>query len=116
MVAHSEQIPAQLGLMQFALAEALSARRAARAAATRSSPTTRTSAARTRPTCRSSSPPTSRTALVGYAGSIAHHIDVGGRVPGTESAQSTELFQEGLIFPAVKLVEARPCATARCTT
>jgi N-methylhydantoinase B len=25
-------------------------------------------------------------------------------VPGTESAQSTELFQEGLIFPAVKLV------------
>ena len=44
--------------------------------------------------------------LVGYAGSIAHHIDIGGRVPGTESAQSTELYQEGLIFPALKLVEA----------
>ncbi len=43
--------------------------------------------------------------LVGYAGSIAHHIDVGGRVPGTESAENTELYQEGLLFPAVLLVE-----------
>ena len=43
--------------------------------------------------------------LVGYAGSIAHHIDIGGRVPGTESAENTELFQEGLIFPAIMLVE-----------
>src|SRR5439155_22160684 len=43
--------------------------------------------------------------LLGYTGSIAHHIDIGGRVPGTESAQNTELFHEGLIFPAVKLVD-----------
>ena len=26
--------------------------------------------------------------------------------PGTESAENTELYQEGLLFPAVKLVEA----------
>ena len=43
--------------------------------------------------------------IIAWAGSIAHHIDIGGRFPGTESAQCTELFQEGLIFPAVKLVE-----------
>ena len=51
--------------------------------------------------------------IVAWAGSIAHHIDIGGRFPGTESAQCTELFQEGLIFPALKLVEegrARPRA------
>jgi N-methylhydantoinase B len=41
--------------------------------------------------------------LVGYVGSIAHHIDIGGRFPGTESTQTSELFQEGLLFPAVKL-------------
>ena len=39
-------------------------------------------------------------AVVAWAGSIAHHIDIGGRFLGTESAQCTELFQEGLIFPA----------------
>ena len=50
-----------------------------------------------------------------WAGSIAHHIDIGGRFPGTESAQTTELFQEGLIFPAVKLVEAG-AASARSTS
>ena len=43
--------------------------------------------------------------VVAWAGSIAHHIDIGGRFPGTESAQCTELFQEGMIFRAVKFVE-----------
>ena len=50
------------------------------------------------------------------AGSIAHHIDIGGRLPGTESAQCTELFQEGLIFPALKLVRGRPARRGRCTS
>ena len=53
--------------------------------------------------------------IIAWAGSIAHHIDIGGRFPGTESAQCTELFQEGLIFPAVKLVE-RGTACGRSTT
>jgi N-methylhydantoinase B len=43
--------------------------------------------------------------LIGYAGSIAHHIDVGGKMAGTESADNTELYQEGLLLPPVKLVE-----------
>ena len=108
MVAHSEQIPAQLGLMQFALRVCARTPRARSRPATSCSSTTRTTAARTRPTCRCSRRAYDGRRCVGYTGSIAHHIDVGGRVPGTESAQCTELFQEGLLFPPVKLVEARP--------
>ncbi len=42
--------------------------------------------------------------LVGYAASKAHHTDVGGRVPGSISSEATEVFQEGLILPPVKLI------------
>ena len=37
---------------------------------------------------------------------IAHHTDVGGRVPGSNASDSTEIFQEGLRLPPVKLYEA----------
>jgi len=43
--------------------------------------------------------------LIGYAVSVAHHNDVGGRVPGSSAADSTEIFQEGLRLPPVKLYE-----------
>lgn len=43
--------------------------------------------------------------LIGYAGAIAHHIDIGGRFVGTENPETTELYQEGLVFPGVLLVE-----------
>lgn len=36
---------------------------------------------------------------------IAHHTDVGGIVPGSNSIFSTEIFQEGLTIPALKLYE-----------
>jgi N-methylhydantoinase B len=42
--------------------------------------------------------------LVGYAASKAHHTDVGGRVPGSISSEATEVYQEGLILPPVKLM------------
>jgi N-methylhydantoinase B len=42
--------------------------------------------------------------LIGYAASKAHHTDVGGRVPGSISSDATEVFQEGLILPPVKLM------------
>ncbi len=42
--------------------------------------------------------------LVGYAASKAHHTDVGGRAPGSISSDATEVFQEGLILPPVKLM------------
>jgi N-methylhydantoinase B len=43
---------------------------------------------------------------VAFAATIAHHADVGGRFPGSESAECATLFQEGLRLPAVKLYAA----------
>lgn len=34
---------------------------------------------------------------------ICHHTDVGGRVPGSNAADSTEIFQEGLRLPPLRL-------------
>jgi len=43
--------------------------------------------------------------IIGYAANKAHHTDVGGKSPGSLAADSTELIQEGLIIPPVKLVK-----------
>jgi N-methylhydantoinase B len=42
--------------------------------------------------------------LVGFAASRAHHADVGGMTPGS-MPMSTELYQEGVIIPPLKLIE-----------
>jgi N-methylhydantoinase B len=105
MVAHSEQIPAQLGLMQFALQAALERHGGALAPGDAVLTNHPYMGGTHTPDLQVFVPVVHAGELVGYTGSIAHHIDIGGRVPGTESAQSTELFQEGLIFPAVKLVQ-----------
>ena len=44
--------------------------------------------------------------IVAFAGSIAHKADVGGAVAGSTSADATEMFQEGLLVPLIKIVEA----------
>jgi 5-oxoprolinase (ATP-hydrolysing)/N-methylhydantoinase A len=44
--------------------------------------------------------------LVGYAVTTAHHADVGGRVVGTASCDNTDIFQEGLRIPWMRLYEA----------
>jgi N-methylhydantoinase B len=41
--------------------------------------------------------------IVAFAGSIAHKADVGGAVPGSTSANATEMFLEGLLLPPVKI-------------
>ncbi len=41
--------------------------------------------------------------LIGFSGVVAHHQDVGGRVPGGNAVDSTEIFQEGLQIPPLKL-------------
>ncbi|MEO9227610.1 MAG: hydantoinase B/oxoprolinase family protein [Devosia sp.] len=41
--------------------------------------------------------------LLGFAVVIAHHCDVGGRVPGSNASDSTEIFQEGLRIAPMKL-------------
>ena len=44
-------------------------------------------------------------ALRAWATTIAHHADVGGLVPGSNSIGATEIYQEGLRLPFLKLVE-----------
>src|SRR5690242_12682722 len=42
-------------------------------------------------------------ALIAWAGAVCHHTDVGGRVPGSNASDSTEIYQEGLRIPPLKL-------------
>ncbi len=43
---------------------------------------------------------------VAFAATICHHADVGGRVPGSNASDSTEIFQEGVRIPPLKLYQA----------
>jgi N-methylhydantoinase B len=45
------------------------------------------------------------TAPLAWAGTVCHHTDVGGRVPGSNASDSTEIYQEGLRIPPLKLYE-----------
>ncbi len=40
-----------------------------------------------------------------FAVSTAHHLDLGGRVPGSSATDNTEIFQEGLRLPWLKLFD-----------
>ncbi len=42
---------------------------------------------------------------IAYVGTLCHHIDVGGLAAGSYAAKATEIFQEGLRIPPVKLIE-----------
>jgi len=59
---------------------------------------------------------------VGFIGNIAHKPDLGGKVPGTNAGDATDLFQEGLLIPPLRIlrrgalntdVEALICANTR---
>lgn len=41
--------------------------------------------------------------IVAWSANIAHWNDIGGMIPGSMSAEATEIFQEGLQLPGVKL-------------
>ncbi len=42
-------------------------------------------------------------ALLGFAGTVAHHVDVGGTLFGTENPFNTELYQEGVVMPPLRI-------------
>ena len=44
--------------------------------------------------------------LIGFLSIIIHHTDMGGRVPGGNAPDSTEIYQEGLRIPPLKIMEA----------
>ncbi|HEX7299823.1 MAG TPA: hydantoinase B/oxoprolinase family protein [Solirubrobacteraceae bacterium] len=105
MVAHSDTIPAQLGLMQFALQAALERGGAPLAPGDVLLTNHPYLGGTHTPDLQVFMAVHHEDELVGYAGSIAHHIDIGGRLPGSESPHNTEIFQEGLLLPAIKLVD-----------
>lgn len=43
--------------------------------------------------------------LIAWTANIAHWNDVGGMVPGSISNEATQIYQEGLRIPAVKIIE-----------
>lgn len=43
--------------------------------------------------------------VVGFGTTLAHHTDVGGIAPGSNSIHSTEIYQEGLRIPLLKLYD-----------
>lgn len=43
---------------------------------------------------------------IGFVGTLCHHLDVGGSSPGSYGSSATEIFQEGLRIPPLKLFEA----------
>lgn len=42
--------------------------------------------------------------IIAWTANIAHNSDIGGKSPGSLSADATEIFQEGLRLPAIKLI------------
>ena len=44
--------------------------------------------------------------VVAFAAAVAHHSDVGGRVPGSEAGDSVSIFQEGIRVPPVQIYAA----------
>jgi N-methylhydantoinase B len=44
--------------------------------------------------------------LVALVGTLAHHVDVGGKISGSLSPDAEEIFQEGIRFPPVKIQKA----------
>jgi len=44
--------------------------------------------------------------LFGWTLAVGHQTDMGGRVPGSNASDSTEIFQEGLRIPPLKLYDA----------
>lgn len=43
--------------------------------------------------------------LIGWIANIAHHSDIGGKVPGSTSGDADSLFQEGLRIPVIRIRE-----------
>jgi N-methylhydantoinase B len=44
--------------------------------------------------------------LIGFAASVAHHSDIGGRVPGGQAPDSRSIFEEGFRMPLIRIVSS----------
>lgn len=48
-------------------------------------------------------PAFSETKLIGWVVNMAHHSDIGGKVPGSTSGDATSIFQEGIKIPIIRI-------------
>ncbi|GAA4743117.1 hydantoinase B/oxoprolinase family protein [Nocardioides endophyticus] len=103
MIAHAEAIPAHLGVMQFGLQVALTKFGTLDEGDVLIVNDPYRGGTHT-PDVEIFMPIYHQGKLRGYAGSVTHHIDVGGAQSG-DSADCTSLFQEGLVLPGVLLVQ-----------
>ncbi len=46
-----------------------------------------------------------RDEIIAFVANKAHHVDIGGSVPGSISVDAKTLYEEGLVIPPVKIVE-----------
>ncbi|MFD9664846.1 hydantoinase B/oxoprolinase family protein [Rhodococcus sp. NPDC059968] len=101
LVSQAAHIPIQMGSMDMALKTALrtfEGRLAAGDAVLVNDPY---SGAQHTPDILLFSPVVVEGDVVAYVGSVAHHIDVGGRVAGSVAGDNRNIFQEGLRIPPV---------------
>lgn len=50
--------------------------------------------------------------IIAWTANIAHNSDVGGMAPGSLSGEATEIFQEGIRLPAIKIIsQGKPIAS-----
>ena len=49
--------------------------------------------------------------LLGFVGAIGHVAEVGGMAPGSFASDATDVYQEGLRLPPVKLIEGEARTT-----
>jgi N-methylhydantoinase B len=104
IVAHSAAIPAQLGLMQFALEASLEEHGALRDGDVVLTNHPYRGGTHT-PDLQVFTPVYDEGGvLVGYTGSIAHHINIGGSKSG-DATDNAILFEEGVLLPSVLLSE-----------
>ncbi|MCL4459923.1 MAG: hydantoinase B/oxoprolinase family protein [Chloroflexi bacterium] len=103
LVAQAEFIPIHLGSMEFGLKEIIAEYSAAFEPGDIYASNHPYRGAQHTPDIMMFSPVFYGDELVGFVGNVAHHIDVGGNVPGSVGGNNTELFQEGLVIPPLKI-------------
>jgi N-methylhydantoinase B len=106
LIAQAEHIPVHLGSMAFAVREGLAAYKGTLEQGDMILLNDPYLSGTHLPDLTLIAPIYNGTRLLGYAANKAHHTDIGGKAPGSIAGDSTELYQEGLIIPPVKLVKA----------
>lgn len=106
LVAQSESIPVHLGALPFSVAEAVRLFSDAREPGDVIVLNDPFRGGAHLPDITFVTPIFAQEILLGFAANRAHHADIGGMRPGSIAADATEIYQEGLRIPPIKLWRA----------